>query len=294
MGGGWNNFLQNISQIIYLADLQVNGKECNSYSIVSQLIWREFFYCMSANNPFYAEMDRNPICIDIPWYDIPDQLAAFEDGRTGFPLIDAGIRQMKQEGWIHHIIRNALSMFLTRGDLWLNWEPGYQLFMNYLIDADWAVCSGNWMWVSSSAFEKSLNASFCLDPTVYGWRVDPHGKYVKKYLPELADMPVEYIYAPWRAPKEVSMNKTDTKQESQLCFQVQKAANCIIGTDYPAPIVDHKTASQHNSRNMEELQKMLLSRCNMEEPSHVKPSDENEVRKFFNIDPSEDLRPRQA
>ena len=158
--------------------MQVNGKECSSYSIVSQLIWREFFYCMSANNPFYAEMDRNPICIDIPWYDNPDQLAAFEEGRTGFPLIDAGIRQMKEEGWIHHIIRwiiiiittssggsstssshhqeppsssssttiiliirNALSMFLTRGDLWLNWEPGYQLFMNYLIDADWAVCS---------------------------------------------------------------------------------------------------------------------------------------------------------
>ena len=185
--------------------VQVNGKECSSYSIVSQLIWREFFYCMSANNPFYAEMDRNPICIDIPWYDIPNQLAAFEEGKTGFPLIDAGIRQMKQEGWIHHIIRNALSMFLTRGDLWLNWEPGYQLFMNYLIDADWAVCSGNWMWVSSSAFEKSLNSSFCLDPTVYGWRVDPHGKYVKKYLPELAQMPVEYIYAPWRAPKEVCM-----------------------------------------------------------------------------------------
>ena len=68
---------------------------------------------------------------------------------------------------------------------------------------DWAVCSGNWMWVSSSAFEKSLNSSFCLDPTVYGWRVDPHGKYVKKYLPELAEMPVEFIYAPWRAPKEV-------------------------------------------------------------------------------------------
>ena len=94
---------------------------------------------------------------------------------------------------------------------------------------------------------------------------------------------------------------------------MQKTANCVIGRDYPAPMVDHKTASQHNSRNMEELQKLLLSRCNifsssfksifsflfsfrcnMEEPSHVKPSDENEVRKFFNIDPSEELRPRQA
>ena len=67
---------------------------------------------MSANNPFYAEMDRNPICIDIPWYDNPDQLAAFEEGRTGFPLIDAGIRQMKEEGWIHHIIRWIINIII--------------------------------------------------------------------------------------------------------------------------------------------------------------------------------------
>ena len=70
----------------------MNGRECGTYTIVSQLIWREFFYCMSANNPFYAEMDRNPICIDIPWYDIPDQLAAFED-RV------AGVKQ--REGHVH-------------------------------------------------------------------------------------------------------------------------------------------------------------------------------------------------
>ena len=66
MGGGWN---ETVCKRFHIGFLQVNGKECSSYSIVSQLIWREFFYCMSANNPFYAEMDRNPICIDIPWYD---------------------------------------------------------------------------------------------------------------------------------------------------------------------------------------------------------------------------------
>ena len=156
------------------------------------------------------------------------------------------------------------------------------------------------MWVSSSAFEKSLNSSFCLDPSVYGWRVDPHGKYVKKYIPELAAMPVEFIYAPWRAPLEVACIQylgISKHRHSGLwtinyniCFQVQKRANCIVGRDYPSPIVDHKTASQHNSRNMEELQKLLLTRCNMEEPDHIKPSNENEVKKFFNIDPSEELR----
>ena len=85
-----------------------------SYTIVSQLIWREFFYAMSANNPFYGEMERNPICINIPWYDNNKHLEAFLAGETGFPFIDAGVKQLKKEGWTHHIVRNALSMFLTR------------------------------------------------------------------------------------------------------------------------------------------------------------------------------------
>ena len=139
-----------------------------SYTIVSQLIWREFFYAMSANNPFYGEMEKNPICINVPWYNNSDHLEAYLAGNTGYPFIDAGIRQLKKEGWTHHIVRNALSMFLTRGDLWLNWEHGLKFFLNYMIDADWAVCAGNWMWVSSSAFEKSLNTSFSLDPSIYG------------------------------------------------------------------------------------------------------------------------------
>ncbi len=124
--------------------------------IVVQLLWREFFYVMSVNNQFYGEMERNEICINIPWYPSEGNpnLKAFLDGKTGFPFIDAGVRQIKTEGWAHHIIRNALAFFLTRGDLWLNWEEGLQFFLQYLIDADWAVCAGNWMWISSSAFEE--------------------------------------------------------------------------------------------------------------------------------------------
>ena len=182
---------------------QVNGCECETYTIVSQLIWREFFYSMSTNNPYFDEMKRNPICIDVPWYTNEKELSLFEEAKTGYPFIDAGVRQLRTEGWIHHVLRNALSMFLTRGDLWLNWEHGAKFFINYLIDGDWAVCCGNWMWVSSSAFEKSLNSSFILDPAVYGRRADPNGFYVKKFIPELANMPLEYIYEPWKAPIQV-------------------------------------------------------------------------------------------
>ena len=170
-----------------------------NHIIVSQLIWREFFYAMSTNNLYYGEMKRNPICINVPWYDNQDHLNAYLTGCTGFPFIDAGIRQIKKEGWTHHIVRNALSMFLTRGDLWLSWEHGLKFFLNYMIDADLAVCAGNWMWVSSSAFEKSLNNDFRLDPSKYGRRVDPHGDYIKKYIPELSRWTIHTSYT-YRLP----------------------------------------------------------------------------------------------
>jgi len=236
-----------------------------SYTIVSQLIWREFFYAMSANNIHYGEMERNPICINIPWYDNEEHLKAFLSGNTGYPFIDAGIRQTRKEGWTHHIVRNALSMFLTRGDLWLNWEHGLKFFLNYMIDADWAVCAGNWMWVSSSAFEKALNTGFRLDPSKYGRRVDPDGDYIKKYIPELSKMPVEFIYEPWRASSKV-----------------QREACCVVGVDYPLPIVNHTEVNLRNRGMMEELQGTLLKKCDME-PEHLKPSDETEVNSFFQI-----------
>lgn len=241
-----------------------------SYTIVSQLIWREFFYAMSANNPFYGEMERNPVCINVPWYNNQDHLDKFNEGRTGYPFIDAGIQQVKTEGWCHHILRNALAMFLTRGNLWLNWEHGLELFLNYLIDGDWSVCAGNWMWVSSSAFEKSLNYSFSLDPTVYGRRVDPHGIFIKKYLPQLAKYPAEYIYAPWRAP-----------------LDVQETAGCIVGKDYPMPMVDHPATSKRNAEQMRELQQLLMKMA-MEEPKHIKPSNDSEIKTFFGLKQNED------
>ena len=107
--------------------------------IVIQLLWREFFYTMSVNNEFFGEMDRNDICINIPWYsaDHRGHFQKFCTGHTGYPLIDAGVRQILKEGWVHHIIRNALACFLTRGDLWISWEEGLQFFLENLLDADW-------------------------------------------------------------------------------------------------------------------------------------------------------------
>jgi cryptochrome len=84
-----------------------------------------------------------------------------------------------QEGWIHHVARNAVASFLTRGVLWQSWIPGMVHFLEMLLDADWSVNAGNWMWVSSSAFEQLLDCSQCVCPINFGRRLDPWGEYVR-------------------------------------------------------------------------------------------------------------------
>ncbi|XP_059474948.1 cryptochrome-1 [Neocloeon triangulifer] len=236
------------------------GRPPAGHNITGQLLWREFFYTMCVENEFYGEMARNPICLDIPWVEDPVALARWKKGETGFPFVDAAMRQLVKEGWVHHVARNAVACFLTRGDLWINWEEGATFFLENLIDGDWAINAGNWMWVSSSAFEQLLDCSKCLCPVNYGRRLDPWGEYIKRYLPELRNLPVEYLYEPWKAP-----------------LDVQKDANCIIGQHYPERIVDHQQASSRNRHYMQKIRESL-----MEQPSaHCCPSNEEETRQFM-------------
>ncbi|XP_069358731.1 cryptochrome-1 [Maniola hyperantus] len=236
------------------------GRLASGQFITGQLIWREYFYTMSVNNPQYAQMAGNPICLNIPWKEPEgDELQRWKEGRTGFPFIDAAMRQLRTEGWLHHAVRNTVASFLTRGTLWLSWEHGLQHFLKYLLDADWSVCAGNWMWVSSSAFEALLDSGECACPVRLGRRLEPSGHYVRRYVPELAKMPVEYIYEPWRAP-----------------LDVQQKADCVIGRDYPAPVVDHRAAAHRNRSAMQELRRVLEKA-----PPHCCPSSEDEIRQFM-------------
>ena len=127
--------------------------------------------------------------------------------------------------------RNATSCFLTRGDLWLNWVDGLRVFQEYLLDADWSVNAGNWMWVSSSAFEKFLDTSDIISPVNYGRMFEPTGEYIRRYVPELRGMPTEYIFSPWEAP-----------------LSVQREAGCVVGEHYPCRMVNHEVASRHNRK----------------------------------------------
>uniref|UniRef100_A0A4W3KCE6 Cryptochrome circadian regulator 2 n=1 Tax=Callorhinchus milii TaxID=7868 RepID=A0A4W3KCE6_CALMI len=207
-------------------------------SLYGQLLWREFFYTTATNNPKFDRMEGNPICVQIPWDKNPHALTKWADGLTGFPWIDAIMKQLRKEGWIHHLARHAVSCFLTRGDLWISWEEGMKVFEELLLDADFSINAGSWMWLSCSAFFQQFFHCYC--PVGFGKRTDPSGDYIRRYLPLLKEYPTKYIYEPWNAP-----------------LAVQKAAKCIIGIDYPKPIVNHAEASRLNIERMKQIYQQL-------------------------------------
>ncbi|XP_029952419.1 cryptochrome-2 isoform X2 [Salarias fasciatus] len=207
-------------------------------SLFGQLLWREFFYTAATNNPNFDHMQGNPICVQIPWDQNPEALAKWAEGRTGFPWIDAIMTQLRQEGWIHHLARHAVACFLTRGDLWLSWESGMKVFEELLLDADWSVNAGSWMWLSCSAFFQQFFHCYC--PVGFGRRTDPTGDYIRRYVPVLKDYPTRYIYEPWNAPE---------------C--VQKAANCLVGVHYPKPMINHAEGSRLNIERMKQVYQQL-------------------------------------
>lgn len=200
-------------------------------SLHGQLLFREMFYILSVAVPNWDKDIGNTMCKEIPWGDNPKLLTAWSEGQTGYPFIDALMRQLQQTGHMHHLGRHAVACFLTRGDLWENWMKGRDVFDKYLLDSDWALNNGNWLWLAGVApfsspyfriYEPSPGAKSSLN-------AEQTGEFVRHFVPELKNMPAKFIYKPWTAP-----------------LQVQQAAKCIIGKDYPAPVVDHKTAREAN------------------------------------------------
>ncbi|KAK7813749.1 hypothetical protein U0070_001455 [Myodes glareolus] len=207
-------------------------------SLYGQLLWREFFYTAATNNPRFDKMEGNPICVQIPWDKNPEALAKWAEGRTGFPWIDAIMTQLRQEGWIHHLARHAVACFLSRGDLWISWEEGMKVFEELLLDADWSINAGSWMWLSCSSFFQQFFHCYC--PVGFGRRTDPNGDYIRRYLPVLRGFPAKYIYDPWNAPEGI-----------------QKVAKCLIGVNYPKPMVNHAEASRLNIERMKQIYQQL-------------------------------------
>uniref|UniRef100_A0A224XLC4 Putative deoxyribodipyrimidine photolyase/cryptochrome n=1 Tax=Panstrongylus lignarius TaxID=156445 RepID=A0A224XLC4_9HEMI len=208
-------------------------------SLHGQILWREFFYCAATRNPNFDRMVGNPICVQVPWDRNPEALAKWANGQTGFPWIDAIMTQLREEGWIHHLARHAVACFLTRGDLWISWEEGMKVFDELLLDADWSVNAGMWMWLSCSSFFQQFFHCYC--PVRFGRKADPNGDYIRKYLPVLKNMPTKYIHEPWNCPESV-----------------QKASKCIIGMEYPMPMLNHNVVARHNIERMKQVYQQLI------------------------------------
>lgn len=235
------------SRLFYhqLSDLYWKVKKSRPpQSLHGQLLWRDFFYAAATNNPNFDRMENNNICVQIPWDRNASALAKWAEGRTGFPWIDAIQTQLREEGWIHPVARHATVCFLTRGALWLSWEEGMRVFDEIMLDADWSVNAGMWMWMSCSSFFQSIFHLYC--PVNFGRKVDPTGDYIRKYLPVLKNFPNQFIHEPWKAP-----------------LIAQQKAKCVIGKDYPLPMIDHIQAAK---RNMERMRQIFSSICK-ESPS---------------------------
>jgi deoxyribodipyrimidine photo-lyase len=184
-------------------------------AFVRQLCWRDFHHQVMAAFPAVAREDYRPR--GDRWHDDDEALAAWRLGRTGYPLVDAGMRQLAREGWMHNRARLVTASFLVK-DLYLDWRAGAAHFFDWLVDGDIANNAGNWQWVAGTGNDTRPNRVF--NPVRQAQRFDPTGAYVRRWVPELASVPGHRVHEPWRL---------DAAQRRRL--------------DYPDPIVDHGEAA---------------------------------------------------
>ena len=190
---------------------------------VAELAWRDFYAHVMWHDPASARRATRRAYDLVPWRDDEVAIAAWKSGRTGFPVVDAAMRQLAATGWMHNRARMIVASFLTK-DLLVDWRVGEAWFMRHLLDGDLASNNGGWQWAASTGTDAQPYFRV-FDPVAQGRRFDPDGAYVRRWVPELAGVPVGYLHAPWTMPDDA-----------------QTASCCRIGLDYPAPIVEHREA----------------------------------------------------
>jgi deoxyribodipyrimidine photo-lyase len=190
-----------------------------------QLCWRDFYAQVLRSFPRNARSEHQARYRgSLRWSRARGHFEAWREGRTGYPVVDAAMRQLRREGWIHNRGRLIVGSFLTK-DLGIDWRWGERWFMELLVDGDEASNNGNWQWIASVGVDPQPPARRIFNPSRQQERFDPDGRYIRRYVPELARVPDEYLAEPWTMPPDVQRN-----------------AGCAIGRDYPAPIVDHPQA----------------------------------------------------
>ena len=192
---------------------------------LAEIGWREF--CYQLIDLFDAMPDRpfKDQFAGFPWDNSEEHLKAWQRGMTGYPIVDAGMRELWQTGFMHNRVRMIVASFLTK-HLLVHWLEGERWFWDCLLDADIASNACSWQWVAGSGADAAPYFRI-FNPIAQGQKFDPEGEYVKRWCPELADMPKKFVHAPWEAPA-----------------MTLASAGVDLGKTYPEPIVDHKTARQ--------------------------------------------------
>ena len=192
-------------------------------ALIRQLYWRDFSAYLLFHYPTLPDKPLRNEFEYFPWSEDPEGLLAWQRGRTGYPIVDAGMRQLWATGWMHNRVRMIVASFLVK-DLLLPWQHGAEWFLDTLVDADLANNSASWQWVAGCGTDAAPYFRI-FNPVLQGKKFDPDGRYVRQWVPELAAMPLKHIHDPWTAPSEI-----------------QTSCGVVIGADYPAPIVDHGEA----------------------------------------------------
>ncbi len=204
---------------------------------LSELAWREFAYTQLYYNPDLATKNIKPKFDSFPWGDNADYISAWQRGMTGIPMVDAGMRELWQSGYMHNRVRMIVGSFLVK-NLLVHWRHGERWFWQCLCDADMASNAASWQWVAGCGTDASPYFRI-FNPVTQGQKFDPEGAYIRRFIPELSQLPNDYIHTPWQAP------------ESML-----QSAGVTLGDTYPHPIVDLKHSRQRALDSLKQIKNM--------------------------------------
>jgi deoxyribodipyrimidine photo-lyase len=189
-------------------------------SWLDELIWREFYVSILHHLPQVRQGNFRTEYNHLWWENDEEAFGAWCQGRTGYPVVDAAMRQLVQTGWMHNRGRMIVASFLVK-DLLIDWRWGERFFMQHLVDGDPAANNGGWQWAAGTGTDAAPYFRI-FNPVLQGEKHDPDGDYVRRWVPELAGVPQKYVHAPWKMPSDL-----------------QHEIGCVIGHDYPAPVIDH-------------------------------------------------------
>ena len=203
-----------------LARLALAHASPGASAFLDELAWRDFFFQVLWHHPRVEREAFRHEYEALEWPNDERLFAAWCDGRTGYPIVDAGMRELVSTGYMHNRARMIVASFLAK-DLLVDWRRGERFFATHLLDYDLAANNGNWQWAASTGCDAQPYFRI-FNPVKQSERFDPQGEFIRRHVPELARVPARAIHAPWQMPP-----------------LEQQAAVCVVGRDYPVPIVDH-------------------------------------------------------